>query len=124
VTVAAGVPPRTEERAANKTVSDRIRRGNAIALSESLQVVMDLTRGEPHGDSKGRLEGSYANYFQIGHNAHEFVLEFGQKNEEDVLVHTRLYLTPAHAEALSGLLESALAEYKRAYGPARPVDVE
>jgi len=26
----------------------------------------------------GELEGRYANYFQVGHNAVEFVLDFGQ----------------------------------------------
>lgn len=32
---------------------------------------------EPPQDA-GKLEGRYANYFKVGHNAFEFVLDFGQ----------------------------------------------
>jgi hypothetical protein len=37
-------------------------------------------------------EGRYANFFQIGHNAAEFLLEFGQ--EEGRIIHTRIYMSP------------------------------
>jgi Protein of unknown function (DUF3467) len=48
----------------------------------------------------------YANFFQIGHNAAEFLLEFGQ--EEGRIIHTRIYMSPQHAQILADLLADAL----------------
>lgn len=50
----------------------------------------------------------YANFFQVGHNAYEFLLEFGQQDAE---IHTRIYLSPQHARMLSDLLLDALREH-------------
>ena len=50
----------------------------------------------------------YANVFQVGHNAYEVLLEFGQQDAE---IHTRIYLSPQHAQILSDLLSDALREY-------------
>src|SRR5690349_1408056 len=50
----------------------------------------------------------YANFFQVGHNAYEFLLEFGQRDSE---IHTRIYLSPQHARMLSNLLLDALREH-------------
>jgi Protein of unknown function (DUF3467) len=50
----------------------------------------------------------YANFFQVGHNAYEFLLEFGQLDTE---IHTRIYLSPQHARVLSDLLVKALRDY-------------
>jgi hypothetical protein len=50
----------------------------------------------------------YANFFQVGHNAYEFLLEFGQQDSE---IHTRIYLSPQHAQMLSELLNAALREH-------------
>ncbi|MBV8866758.1 MAG: DUF3467 domain-containing protein [Acidobacteriaceae bacterium] len=52
----------------------------------------------------------YANFFQVGHNAYEFLLEFGQRDAD---IHTRIYLSPQHARMLSDLLLSALEEHSR-----------
>jgi hypothetical protein len=62
----------------------------------------------------GAQEGRYANYFQIGFNAHEFVLEFGQ-GEGAVLIHTKLYLAPAHAQAFSSALLQSLDQFEREF---------
>lgn len=50
----------------------------------------------------------YSNFFQVGHNAYEFLLEFGQRDSE---IHTRIYLSPQHARMLSDLLLNALHEH-------------
>ena len=50
----------------------------------------------------GRVEGRYANYFKVGHNAFEFVIDFGQfypKNGE-AQFHTRIITSPNLAKAL------------------------
>jgi hypothetical protein len=62
-------------------------------------------------------EGRYANYFQIGHNAFEFLVEFGQQEGK---IHTRIYLSPPHARILSDLLANTLAEHERIFGPTLP----
>jgi hypothetical protein len=64
------------------------------------------------------LERKYANYFQIGRNAFEVILEFGQFNEQDVkpLLHTSVITTPVHAKKLLLLLEKCVQEHEEAFG--------
>ena len=50
----------------------------------------------------------YANVFQVGHNAFEFLLEFGQQDSD---IHTRIYLSPQHARVFSELLAEAVREH-------------
>ena len=63
-------------------------------------------------------EARYANYFHVGHNTFEVVLEFGQHYEGVKLprMHTRIVVAPAYAKALLGLLSSAIAENENLYG--------
>jgi hypothetical protein len=63
-------------------------------------------------------EAKYANYFHVGHNAFEVMLEFGQHYEDasKPQMHTRIVTAPAYAEALCELLRKALAEYKKTFG--------
>ena len=63
-------------------------------------------------------EGRYANYFNVGHNAFEVVLEFGQFYEGNMepRTHTRIVTSPAYAKALLGLLKSSLASYEGEFG--------
>ena len=67
------------------------------------------------------IEGKYANYFQIGHNAVEFIVEFGQLYSDDTapLLHTRIITSPSYAINLLKLLTEALAEHEVHYGPSR-----
>jgi hypothetical protein len=71
-----------------------------------------------HFDS---TEGKYANYFQIGHNAVEFIVEFGQLYSDATvpLLHTRIITTPPYAKTLLKLLQEALAEHEAQFGPSR-----
>ena len=54
-------------------------------------------------------EGRYANFFQVGHNAFEFLIEFGQ---QDRGIHTRIYVSPQYARVLSDLLVESLRQYE------------
>jgi len=60
----------------------------------------------------GAKEGRYANFFQVGHNAFEFLIEFGQ---QDRGVHTRIYVSPQYARVLSDLLVETLAQHDREF---------
>jgi Protein of unknown function (DUF3467) len=63
-------------------------------------------------------EGRYANFFSVGHNAFEVVLEFGQWYEGDAepRVHTRIVTGPAYAKSLLGLLGSCLRQLESDFG--------
>lgn len=64
-----------------------------------------------------RLEGRYANYFKVGHNAFEFVLDFGQsfaENQESKL-HTRIVTSPIYAKAFLETLQESIEEYEKKF---------
>lgn len=63
----------------------------------------------------------YANYFEIGHNAAEFILDFGQAYSSvgEDKIHTRLITSPAFAKEFLRLLEKAVERYERVYGQIR-----
>ena len=66
-----------------------------------------------------RLEGRFANYFKVGHNAFELLLDFGQfypEGEREQL-HTRIVTTPTYAKALMCVLRDSIAQYEQAFGP-------
>jgi hypothetical protein len=65
--------------------------------------------------------GRYANYFEIGHNAAEFVLDFGQaySKVDERKVHTRIVTTAPHAKALLRLLEQSIKRHERIHGDIR-----
>ncbi len=60
----------------------------------------------------------YANYFEIGHNAGEFILDFGQaySSAEKRQVHTRIVTSPAYAKALLRIFENAVERHEQIYG--------
>jgi len=70
------------------------------------------------------LEGRYANYFKVGHNAFEFVLDFGQfySESKQLLLHTRVVTTPTYAQVLSATLLESLHRYEQSYGPIPRAD--
>lgn len=69
------------------------------------------------GDEQKRL-ARYANWFNIGHNSFEFILDFGQQHaaDEGVIVHTRIVLGPAYAKVLGRLLNQSLDRYEGSFG--------
>lgn len=71
------------------------------------------------GDPSRSLEGRYSNYFKIGHNAFEFVIDFGQhynNSENKGQFHTRIVTNPTYAKALCRLFQDAIAQYELTYG--------
>lgn len=65
------------------------------------------------------LEGRYANYFKVGHNAFEFLLDFGQLYPEgkEAQLHTRIITSPIYAKALLELLRESINQYEQTFGP-------
>jgi hypothetical protein len=71
-------------------------------------------------DSEGTAvrEGRYVNYFEIGHNAFEFLLHFGQLycKESEARMHTRIITSPFFAKKLMGVLSRAIRQYEQSFG--------
>ena len=65
------------------------------------------------------LVGQYANYFTIGHNAFEFVLDFGQFFPDSAVpqIQTRVITSPAYAIELLTTLQESVARYEETFGP-------
>jgi hypothetical protein len=61
----------------------------------------------------------YANYFELGHNRYEFLIDFGQyrPESEDVVLHTRIALGPTYAKLLTGFLTTAMTRHEAEHGP-------
>ena len=70
------------------------------------------------GQTKNRLEGRYANYFKIGYNAFELIIDCGQcyPENDEPQVHTRLITTPSYGKALLKTLSECIDEYDKCYG--------
>jgi hypothetical protein len=64
------------------------------------------------------LKGVYANYFQIGQTASEFVIDFGQQYQgrPPIACHTRIVTSPGYARALLETLADAVAAYSARFG--------
>jgi hypothetical protein len=73
------------------------------------------------GQDENTLEGRYANYFEVGHNAFEFVLDFGQLYTagEQPKIHTRIVTSPVYAKAFLETLANTLDQYERGFGAIR-----
>ena len=64
------------------------------------------------------LEARYANYFQVGHNAFEFLLDFGQfaEGNEAPQITVRIVTYPVYVKFLMTTLAEAVAMYEQSYG--------
>ena len=69
-------------------------------------------------EPKALLLGRYANYFEVGHNAFEFLLDFGQFYAENdrARVHTRIIMSPTYAKALLHTLGESCQRYEQTFG--------
>lgn len=74
---------------------------------------------ENNAPADDELEGRYANHFRIGHNAYEFVLDFGQlyTGGGPARYHTRIAMSPRYANALLSILQEAVDGHVGTYGP-------
>lgn len=77
---------------------------------------MDHDGQKPQGPTGP--EGRYANYFKIGHNAFEFLLDFGQlyPGNGEPQLHTRIITSPVYAKALLETLRDSIDRYEHAFG--------
>ena len=77
-------------------------------------------------ENDSKLLAQYANWFNIGHNNFEFVLDFGQHHADQAgaSIHTRIVTGPAYAKVLSALLNESLERYEDAFGEIPDVDGE
>jgi hypothetical protein len=65
-----------------------------------------------------QIEGRYANCFQVGYNAFEFAIDFGQfyANGSDGRIHTRIITSPNYMKALLQTLTTSIGGYEREFG--------
>lgn len=70
------------------------------------------------------LEARYANYFEVGHNAFEFIFDFGQYHPEDegARMHSRIVTGPVYAKLLAELLRDAVRRFEDENGTIQPAD--
>lgn len=66
----------------------------------------------------GKLEGRYANYFKVGHNNFEFVIDFGQfyPDSKGAHLHTRIITSPIYAKALLRTLRESVERHEQNLG--------
>ncbi len=62
-------------------------------------------------------EGKYANFFRIGFNAQEFLLDFGQLSQGDdedgeESYHSRIVVVPVNTKRFLALLQESVASYE------------
>ncbi len=59
----------------------------------------------------------YANYFEVGHNAFEFLLDAGQVEPQsgDIRFTSRIAISPVHAKLLSKLLSRSIDQFELAH---------
>ena len=67
---------------------------------------------------KTALEGKYANFFKVGHNAFEFVIDFGQYYPENdrAELYNRIITSPMYAKALLQTLSEAIRQHESQFG--------
>ncbi len=65
-----------------------------------------------------KIEGQYANCFQIGQNEFEILIDFGQSYDEtgEESFHTRIVCNPFYANVLLELLRKTIKKYGNAFG--------
>ncbi len=65
-----------------------------------------------------KIEGRYANYFKVGHNAFEFILDFGQyySESEEAELNARIVTSPAFAKALFETIRESIEQYEKDHG--------
>jgi hypothetical protein len=65
-----------------------------------------------------KIEGKYANFFKVGYNAFEFVMDFGQfyPGTDEAELSVRVITSPFYAKAFLTTLKESMAAYERTYG--------
>jgi hypothetical protein len=76
-----------------------------------------MTENPPAAAADGPL-AVYANYCEVGHNALEFLIDFGQFRPETdaVCIHSRIVTGPLVAKLAARLLSDAVARFEASHG--------
>ncbi|HEU4433517.1 MAG TPA: DUF3467 domain-containing protein [Pyrinomonadaceae bacterium] len=79
---------------------------------------------DQHKTTQDRLAGNYSNHLQVGFNAFEFLLEFGQFREKDsdVVNVVAIVSSPAFAKAFARTLNDSIANYEQRFGQIPDLD--
>jgi hypothetical protein len=80
-------------------------------------IVVRRVRFRIRGAASVAIEGRYANYLEVGSNAVEFMLDFGQYVESgpaETIV--RIFTSPAYAREFLAVLRQAVENYEARYG--------
>ncbi|HEY3197521.1 MAG TPA: DUF3467 domain-containing protein [Nitrospirales bacterium] len=79
-----------------------------------------MTRKNEESEDVRLPEARYANYVELGHNAFEFLFDFGQCYDEfRKTFHTRIVTSPDCAQRLAELLQGSLDQYEQRFGMIR-----
>ena len=81
----------------------------------------------PRPEKAAPEPAAYANHFEVGFNAFEFLLDFAQdydSAESMTVAHTRIVTAPAYAKVFRELLDRTIAEYEAAFGTIGPMPPE
>jgi hypothetical protein len=64
------------------------------------------------------LEGRYTNYFRVGYNAFEFVIDFGQSYSENDHgeLWTRIVTAPVYAKEFLKMLQDSIEAFESTFG--------
>lgn len=101
--------------------------GNEIHLSSVqgyARVMVDMCDKHNKCRESNPLEGKYVNYFEVGHNAFEFVLDFGQSyvGSQEPQLHTRIVTSPVYAKAFLETLQESVEQYERSFSGSSSED--
>ena len=79
----------------------------------------DSERVSSHDEPRRPPLAGYANYFEVGHNAFEFLLDAGQVEPQSGTIRftDRIAITPVNAKLLGELLIRSIAQFEAAHGP-------
>ena len=71
----------------------------------------------PSSDGQN-MEGRYANYFKVGHNAYEFIVDFGQYFAENdrAELYSRIVTSPVYAKAFLKTLQKSIHKFEKSFG--------
>ncbi len=76
-------------------------------------------------DKSAEIEGQYANYLKVGHNAVEFIFVFGQQFYEDdkTELKNRIITSPLYAKAFLKVLKTSIDQFEKNYGIIREEEI-
>jgi Protein of unknown function (DUF3467) len=86
-----------------------------------LAIMLSMSQSKPPNQPERNLLvplATYSNYFEVGHNAFEFLIDFGQFQPEHgkVSMHSRMVTGPVHAKLITKLLSEAIARFEDEHG--------